>query len=50
MNSDSAVSVNGLSKSYGRLQAVDDLSFTVRRGEIFGILGPNGSSYFGSTP
>ncbi|WP_083677826.1 ABC transporter ATP-binding protein [Paenibacillus sp. FSL R7-0337] len=30
-------------KSFGRLKAVDGLSFTVRRGEIFSLLGPNGA-------
>lgn len=37
------ISVEGLSKRYGDLKAVDDVSFGVRRGEIFGILGPNGA-------
>jgi len=37
------VEVLGLVKRFGSLAAVDDLSFTIRRGEIFGILGPNGS-------
>lgn len=32
-----------LSRRFGRLTAVDDVSFTVRRGAIFGLLGPNGS-------
>jgi len=32
-----------LSKNYGRIKAIEDLSFRVRQGEIFGILGPNGS-------
>jgi ABC-type branched-subunit amino acid transport system ATPase component len=35
--------VRGLSKAFGGLRAVDDLSFTVRQGEILGLLGPNGS-------
>lgn len=35
--------VVGLSKNYGALKAVDDLSFTVKKGSVFGILGPNGS-------
>lgn len=35
--------VEGLSKSYGPVCAVDNLSFTVRAGEIFGIVGPNGA-------
>ncbi len=35
--------VRGLSKAFGGLRAVDDLSFTVREGEILGLLGPNGS-------
>jgi ABC-2 type transport system ATP-binding protein len=38
-----AVSVEGLSKSYGAVQAVRGVSFTVRRGEIFALLGPNGA-------
>jgi ribosome-dependent ATPase len=32
-----------LSRRFGRLTAVDDVSFAVRRGAIFGLLGPNGS-------
>jgi ABC-2 type transport system ATP-binding protein len=39
----SAVSVRGLSKAYGRLQAVRDLDLEVGCGEIFAILGPNGA-------
>jgi len=33
----------GLAKTFGGLSAVNDLSFTVRAGEILGLLGPNGS-------
>ena len=39
----SAVSVRGLSKSYGRSHAVRDLDLDVGHGEIFAILGPNGA-------
>jgi ABC-2 type transport system ATP-binding protein len=38
-----AITVEGLVKSYGRVVAVDDVSFTVEDGEIFGFLGPNGA-------
>ncbi len=38
-----AVVVERLSKNYGRLLAVDHISFTVRPGEFFGFLGPNGA-------
>lgn len=37
------IQVNNLKKSYGKLLALDDLSLDVREGEIFGLLGPNGS-------
>jgi ABC-2 type transport system ATP-binding protein len=40
---DPALSVTGLTKRYGPKVAVDDLSFEVGQGEIFGLLGPNGS-------
>jgi ABC-2 type transport system ATP-binding protein len=40
---DSVVKVQHLTKRYGDLVVLDDVSFTVERGEIFGILGPNGS-------
>jgi len=38
-----AINVEGISKRFGALQAVDNVSFTVRSGEIFGLLGPNGA-------
>ncbi len=37
------LSVKGLSKSFGGLKAVQDVSFDVRRGMILGIIGPNGA-------
>jgi ABC-2 type transport system ATP-binding protein len=37
------VSVKNLTKKYGELCAVDNLSFSVTEGEIFGFLGPNGA-------
>jgi ABC-2 type transport system ATP-binding protein len=37
------IDVQHLHKSYGSTVAVDDVSFTVQQGEIFGILGPNGA-------
>ncbi|HEY0797762.1 MAG TPA: ABC transporter ATP-binding protein [Candidatus Baltobacteraceae bacterium] len=38
-----AVSVRALTKRYGELTAVDDLSFDVAEGDFFGLLGPNGA-------
>ena len=37
------IEVQHLTKRYGRVTAVDDISFTVERGEILGFLGPNGA-------
>jgi ABC-2 type transport system ATP-binding protein len=37
------VAVANLSRSYGAVRAVTDVSFVVRRGEVFGLLGPNGA-------
>lgn len=37
------IQVNQLSKSYGTKKAVDNVSFTVSSGEVFGYLGPNGA-------
>lgn len=40
---DIVLSVQGISKSFGGLKAVDDVSFDVTRGMILGIIGPNGA-------
>src|SRR5574342_463741 len=39
----SAISVSGLTKSFGRTRALDGLDLSVRTGEVHGFLGPNGS-------
>ena len=38
-----AIEVRSLSKHYGAVKAVEDVSFTVQKGEVFGFLGPNGA-------
>ena len=38
-----SIEVNHVSKSYGRVKAVDDVSFTVAKGEVFGLIGPDGA-------
>ncbi len=38
-----AVEVHGLTKRFGSFTAVDGITFTVKRGEVFGFLGPNGA-------
>ena len=40
---ETVLSIINISKRYGRIQAVNDLSLEVGRGQVFGILGPNGS-------
>lgn len=40
---DISVSLKGVKKRYGAFTAVDDLSFEVAKGEIYGFLGPNGA-------
>ena len=37
------IRVDGISKSFGPITAVDDLAFDVRKGEVVGFLGPNGA-------
>jgi ABC-2 type transport system ATP-binding protein len=39
----SPIEVSGIRKSYGSVVAVDDVSFAVEPGEIFGLIGPNGA-------
>lgn len=38
-----SVEIQGLTKTFGTVTAVDNLSFEVRNGEIYGLLGPNGA-------
>src|ERR1700693_5676870 len=43
MATEPAIVVSGLRKSYGTLEAVRGIDFTVQRGEVFALLGPNGA-------
>jgi ABC-2 type transport system ATP-binding protein len=42
-NGESVIDVRGMTKRFGKLTAVDHVDLTVRGGEIYGFLGPNGS-------
>ena len=42
ISSDTIIHLRGLSKSFGNVRAVDDVSFEIRRGEFFSLLGPSG--------
>lgn len=41
--SEPVIVLNGLTKSYGKHRGIENLSFTVEQGEIFGFIGPNGA-------
>ena len=43
MSASKIIEIQSLTKRYGRARGVEDLSFDIARGEIFGYLGPNGS-------
>jgi branched-chain amino acid transport system ATP-binding protein len=43
MSADAILALQNLTKQFGGLTAVDDLSFTVQEGEILGFIGPNGA-------
>lgn len=38
-----AIEVNNISKSYGKVRALDSVSFSVEKGEVFGLIGPDGA-------
>ena len=38
-----AIEVEGLSKRFGAVQALDAVTFSVHRGELFGLIGPDGA-------
>jgi len=40
---ESILTINNLTKKFGYLTAVKNLSFTIKKGNVYGILGPNGS-------
>jgi len=39
----SVIEVENLSKSYGKIQAIKEVSFKVKKGEVFGLIGPDGA-------
>lgn len=42
-NNDAVLKISGLTKSYGKVQALRGIDLEIRKGEIFGFLGPNGA-------
>ena len=36
------IQINGISKHFGNVKAVDDVSFSIKEGEFFSLLGPSG--------
>ena len=43
MNNDTAIHVEGLTKKFGDFTAVNNVTFDIKKGKIFGFLGANGS-------
>lgn len=43
MSTQSSIIIDGLTKSYGHLKALDGISFEVGKGELFGLIGPDGA-------
>lgn len=43
MTTQNAIEIQGLTKRYGSLTAVENITFEVRRGELFGLIGPDGA-------
>jgi ABC-2 type transport system ATP-binding protein len=43
MDNERVLAVSGLTKEYGSIKAIDDVSFSVDRGTVIGLLGPNGA-------
>ena len=38
-----AIEVNNISKHYGKVEALNNVSFSVKKGEVFGLIGPDGA-------
>jgi ABC-2 type transport system ATP-binding protein len=43
VDADPIIEIQSVSKHFGEVAAIQDLSFTVRRGQVYGLLGPNGA-------
>jgi ABC-2 type transport system ATP-binding protein len=44
MREKTIIEINSLVKNYGEVKALDSISLSVKEGEIFGLLGPNGAA------
>ena len=43
MDRDTAIEIKDVSKSYKSVKALRDISFNIRKGELFGLIGPDGA-------